>query len=525
MASSGPALDDFSRNDLLEAAGVFASEQRTAEVNLLRVASRWAHANGRNTVDPEGEKRPGRPSMRLYGGSGTPYVASVAGADLGARIGRSTYAGDAWMADALDLEFRLPQINARVQAGEVQVSYARFVARRTRELEPAAAAYVDSRVAESADGRISWSRFEWLVEASVRAADPEAAAAKEKAAREQQFARVTRSSEDGMRGFYLRTGVVGVARLDATVAYLAEALHRLGCTEDVDTRRAMAMVILASPAEATRLLAQYAAWKARPVELDDDPINNVPAADVAGDGPGVEGDLAEPDGPADRCEGVVGDALDLWRSSGGGALLGECPVIDWSKLLPALTLYVHLYGGRVSAADIEGQTGWPPRPLAMGLDRADSPEIVRVEGIGALTATWLRVHLGLQPAQKVNLRPVLDLEGQAPVDAWEIPDRHREAVRLMTPADVFPFGSASANQPDGWRSMQIDHTVPWQPAGRGGQTGVGNYGPLTAFHHNLKTHGGWQVQQPFAGIFVWRDPHGALYLVDHTGTRALGRTS
>jgi hypothetical protein len=51
---------------------------------------------------------------------------------------------------------------------------------------------------------------------------------------------------------------------------------------------------------------------------------------------------------------------------------------------------------------------------------------------------------------------------------------------------------------------------------------VGNYGPMSPFHHRVKTHGAWQVRQPFAGVYVWRDPHGALYLVDHTGTRRLG---
>jgi len=44
---------------------------------------------------------------------------------------------------------------------------------------------------------------------------------------------------------------------------------------------------------------------------------------------------------------------------------------------------------------------------------------------------------------------------------------------------------------------------------------------MTPFHHRVKTHPGWQVQQPFPGIFLWRDPHGATYLVDHTGTRRL----
>ena len=44
---------------------------------------------------------------------------------------------------------------------------------------------------------------------------------------------------------------------------------------------------------------------------------------------------------------------------------------------------------------------------------------------------------------------------------------------------------------------------------------------MTTIHHRIKTHGRWQVQQPYPGIYVWRDPHGAFYLVDHTGTRRL----
>ena len=37
----------------------------------------------------------------------------------------------------------------------------------------------------------------------------------------------------------------------------------------------------------------------------------------------------------------------------------------------------------------------------------------------------------------------------------------------------------------------------------------------------IKTHGRWQVKQPFDGIYLWRSPHGHHYLVDHTGTRRL----
>ena len=102
----------------------------------------------------------------------------------------------------------------------------------------------------------------------------------------------------------------------------------------------------------------------------------------------------------------------------------------------------------------------------------------------------------------------------APVDAYEIPNRHRRAVQILTPADTFPYGACLSHE-----DMQDDHTIPWDPDGPPGQSRIGNYGPMTITHHRIKTHGRWQVQQPFPGIYVWRDQHGAFFLVDNTGTR------
>ena len=161
---------------------------------------------------------------------------------------------------------------------------------------------------------------------------------------------------------------------------------------------------------------------------------------------------------------------------------------DLADLLPGVTVFVHTYAG------------------------PDREEVARVEGHGPVTEAWVRDVLG--PKARFTIRPVLDLAGQAPVDAWEIPDRHRRAVHLMMPADTFPYASCTS------RSMDIDHTI---PHARGGISGIGNYGPMTRRHHRIKTHGRWQVQQPFPGILVWRDPHGAYYLVDHTGTRRIPR--
>ena len=50
---------------------------------------------------------------------------------------------------------------------------------------------------------------------------------------------------------------------------------------------------------------------------------------------------------------------------------------------------------------------------------------------------------------------------------------------------------------------------------------MGSYGKLTVIHHRLKTFQ-WEVPTTFPGIYLWRDPFGALDLVDHTGTRCLG---
>ena len=166
------------------------------------------------------------------------------------------------------------------------------------------------------------------------------------------------------------------------------------------------------------------------------------------------------------------------------------PDTDITDLLPNVQLFVHTYASTDSQPDGE--------------------DVVRVEGHGPVTEAWVRDVLG--PRARFTIKPVFDLAGQAPVDAWEIPDRHRQAVHLMTPADTFPHASCTSRQ------MQADHTIPYH---QGGASGVGNYGPMTTRHHRIKTHSGFAVQQPFPGIYIWRDPAGHHYLVDHTGTRPI----
>ena len=172
---------------------------------------------------------------------------------------------------------------------------------------------------------------------------------------------------------------------------------------------------------------------------------------------------------------------------------------DWSRLLPSLTMYLHF-----SADDLaRGEGG-----------------VVRWEGEGPVTHAFVHDHL--RPLHRYVIKPVIDLARQAPVDAYEVPDRLREAVHLVAPSDVFPFAGAPS------RGLDADHTVAYDPSlaaqpPKLWSTRLGNLGPLGRFHHRIKTHGKWVLRQPFTGIYLWRDPHGVVYLEDHTGTREIAR--
>ena len=533
-----------------------------------------------------------------------------AASEVAGELEISTYAARALLADVLDVRHRLPRLWARVTACEVATWVARKVAVATRDLTPEQALFVDAGVAEYADGRLSWSRFETVLEARVVEADPEAAAAREAAAAAEQFAKVGRSNEHGQKTLYVRSTAAVITRIDATLDYLCQALRALGETETADELRVKAMLLLANPLQAVELLTAYKHAHSRgddrppagerrrtgsepasaaggpapgqgtgasspmpvrslddqdePLPLDDPALIRHPAPPRiqsrtdAGPDPGPprvgEHDLHPSDNDADdppdpgqgralpcptcgagpalgrldvttgrrralrhrpvtrrrsRSRHGSGPSTCPHRAEGRGHVVG----VDWARLLPTVTLYVHL----------------TDHTLATGHG------VARWEGEGPVSAQYVRDFLG--PTSRFTIKPVIDLAGQAAVDAYEVPDRLREAVHLRTPADVFPYASNTS------RRMDLDHTRPYrhtaspprrlglrrpgrtrrrhraESAARTGQTGMDNLGPLGRFHHRVRTHGNWAVEQPFPGIYLWRAPHGSIYLVDHTGTR------
>ena len=463
------APSELSEEEILGRAGAWAQLAQRAGAQLLVLAYEWAVAHPAERLDPQQAGLPGRERATLIGGPGTPMVTEFAAAELGARIGRTTHAGRKVMAAALDLKLRLPLLWARVQALEVRDSYAIHVAERTRDLTAAEAGWVDAEVAEAADGRIPWTHFEELVTGKVAAAAPEVAKEKERRAAEAVFARALkrRAGEEtsGIATFMIRGPVPVIDALDHAVTTLAHRLHdhlpEPTGPEDtaptMDQLRVQAVALLVAP---------HLAGGGRDADEGD-------AAAGAGD-----------DSPEAPVDGPQMPAPDL----------GTMGLRD---LLPAVSLVVHLYGG--------------PREVSAEGEELD--RIARVEGHGAVSETWLREVLGR--FARFDVRPVLHPEGLAPVESYEVPARHRRAVRLLAPTETFPWGTTASTGP----TVQLDHVVPWDPHGPPAQTGLHNLAPLSTLHHRLKTHGGWQSAMPWPGVQLWRDPHGQVYLRDTSGTR------
>jgi hypothetical protein len=146
--------------------------------------------------------------------------------------------------------------------------------------------------------------------------------------------------------------------------------------------------------------------------------------------------------------------------------------VDWQVLAGLSQDPAHLHGhGPITAAQA--------RALAYGPD-----------------ATWRRVLT--DPVEATNLN--LGRERYRP------PVALADHVRAVDHECLFP----TCNRPA--VTCQLDHNEPYGDtggAGPGGPTSAENLGPLCAWHHNAKTHGGWSwSRNPTTGQTTWTTPTG-----------------
>ena len=285
-------------------------------------------------------------------------------------------------------------------------------------------------------------------------------------------------SEHGLKLLIARAAAGDVAVFMATVNRIADILAVQGDTDLVGVRRSKAIGILAQPALALQLLIDH--------QHDaTDLVEPAPAPDE----PEVD--------PETRPESAHA-SLDLTPPAR----------FDPVAARPRVVLHYHL-------SDTAVRDGH-------GTVRPD-------DGVGdPISLTQLKEWL-TDTGCPVTVRPVWDPADVAPIDGYEITQRMREAVRMRRFADMFPYGTCTSAT----HGPRPHHRLrPARPrwAARPNETRQPRPASQTPPHppeqasHRAATHGRWQKRQPDPGTYLWRSPHGWIYLVTNHGTLNLGRT-
>lgn len=463
----------------LDASAAVAALERVHDARLeaeaaeFRLAAHWAVLHNGDAVDGGRRLLPGMERSKPVGGDGTPPVREFAAAELAATLGMSPAAGRCLIRDALDVRHRHPRLWTAVMAGQARVWQARQVAQACHRagLTLDQAHRVDAETTPLL-ASLPWTRFTSVLEGRIVAVDPVAADARRRAAEAARFVATGKSNEYGLKTLIAKASAGDVVWLDAMCDRIAAMLAALGDDDPRQVRRSKALGLLGHPVKVLALFADYdAAVRDGRVDPVDTPTTDPHEPDDTGKTPAPAGD------PTPFVK------LDLDR-------------LDWRRLLPNITLYVHMSEENLTR---------------------DAHGVARIEGLGPVTLEQVREFLR-DSRQPITVKRVIDLADNHPADAYETPPATAEALHLRTPADVFPYGVNLG------RGMDRDHVEPYRPPDDGGppgQTHLDNLAPMIRFHHRIKTHGRWQLRQPESNVYLWRSPHGRYFRVDATGTHRL----
>jgi len=232
----------------LEAAGVLTAaraaqaEVHAAEARKLVAAVEWAGLH--QVDDPDFAETWGETPVALTG-EGAPLIGRGCVAEFAAVIGTTTNGGRAYLADAVELAHRLPDLYARITAGTLPAWKGRRIARETTILPAEAAADLDARIAPIA-GKLSASATQRMIDETIAAVLPEHA---QEVADTITTPRVIidhrQISFVGTSTVYGALDLADALDLDATLDREAAALAADGCEASLDARRAMALGRLA----------------------------------------------------------------------------------------------------------------------------------------------------------------------------------------------------------------------------------------------------------------------------------------
>ncbi|NYG56840.1 hypothetical protein [Nocardioides perillae] len=499
--SPAPELDTAIA--VLDRAGALVADARVVDAELMRAACAWADLHPADALDAATVAGTYGDTALPIAGAYAPSVTEFAVAEFATRLGRSTTSGAAYLGQALVCRHLLPRLWDAVQAHRVDGWRARLVARMVlgKGLTPEAAGWVDRHVTPVAQ-TIGATTLERLVAEALARFMPDEAELAHAEAREQRRFDVHLDDRPGddLTGTVDATGCFdlpdGITIHDA-VTEEKQRLRALGATAEPGPLSAQALLNL--------------------VVRGSDGVSAQATLDLVT----VDGGRAA--SPGERVETPGTD------TAGSGSQPGRSAGRRQRRYL----LHLHL-------SDAVLRTS-----MSRGRLRAGDGAVGRVEETRApVTATAIRDWLttagidGVAP--QVTVLPVLDLNEAVHTEAYEVPRRLAHQTALTHLTCVFPWCGRAA------RRCDHDHAVPYNPvdrageadaageAGEAGEATIGpaggptcscNIAPLCRPHHRLKTHGHaatrWTLTPAGAGAWLWKSPHGAHYLRDHTGTRPL----
>ncbi|TDD62342.1 hypothetical protein E1263_04080 [Kribbella antibiotica] len=506
-------LTALSTTDLLDSVAGYVSVANRANVRQFEAALVYADRfHPDNTPNRPGRRSAdGRERSVVLGGEGCPPIVEFAITEFGVMLGVSPRVASSYIGNALGLRHRFPFTWARVLSGEATAWKAARIVADCINLSEEAAAYVDRRIAALIDS-ITPYRLGKIVRAAKYAADPAGARAEADARARERGVHIGQSDEHGTKTVFIKASAGAVNRYDATIAGIAEALKTFGDTRGLQCRRATAVGIIADPRYTEELLAQARAHQSTSTALQVPPPAPEPV-DFAPD------DEADRDAPHPSISDLP-DPLDAqarltaepWSSSPAP---DDGVPMDAAAQRALDARLAQVKQDAYSKTDSERASGRPGKTeLYVHLTDytlATGSGVLRAEGIGPLIATQLHELIGHTP---YVVKPVIDLREAISVNAYEIPDRIRERVRLAHPVELFPFGTRETH-----RDIDLDHITAYDPLGPPGQTATDNLAPLGRLNHRVKTHApGWSVQRINPTTLEWTTPHGFVFHVDPTGT-------
>ena len=407
---------------------------------------------------------PGADTMLELAGPGAPEVSEFAVIELAAALGRSTDSGRMLLSDAVEAKHRLPKIWQRLLDGQVQVWRVRRVTEVTRPLTQEAAAFVDAHLAHAIH-TASFATVKRLVAEAAARFDPE----------------TTEMDEVDTQSTLHVTLDLNTAWSIGTAAgvHLSGLLDRADAEELEHAIRTIADQLLAAGSTDT---------------LD---VRRAKALGYLS-----RGDLTLDTAPGGRA-----------ATSASEERASRPPTTRPRQVV----LHIHL-----SEAALAGTPEVDPDTGMLGL------HLARVENHHqTLTADAVRQWLSV-PGTQVTVKPVIDLADQIAVDAYEIPDRISQRVRLKRPTCVFPHCTRTSTRTD---LDHIDEYVPPDQGGPPGQTATDTLAPLCRRHHRAKTHPSpastsstterWDYVQLTPTTWLWTSPHDLRYLVHPDGTTTL----